>query len=331
MTVVVRRGRPMPPVFAFGLVAIGVVLVVVGFAVVGKTEVPGNGDATGALSWAIALAILLPVWVGYFVVVVARRRRRRAGPGAADVPDALTEPPSEEDPAVVAALVGKGRVPPVAVAATTLAIARAGWIDLHEVGEQVVVSFDETPSDRWTASATDVLVIRALAARRDATTGDVTGPPLYAPGRGWWGGYVADARGRAVAARLVEPRVPLVGLLILSILTATIISIAIFWYTLAFVGLLLIANGLPHLLVRVGGYRLTPAGSAERARWLAFGRGLQDRGGLADVGPGGVSVWGPYLVYGVLLGAAPRAAAALTPDDVGRADDLPSDVIVVTM
>ncbi|MBM3661191.1 MAG: DUF2207 domain-containing protein, partial [Actinobacteria bacterium] len=257
--------------------------------------------------------------------------RRQARIGPIDVPDTLAEPPSGEDPAVVATVIGKGRVPPVAATSTVLAIAQAGWIDLHEVGEQVVVSFDDTPSAGWTASNTDRYALQAMAARRDAATGDVTGPPLYQSGRDWWRAYVADARGRALAAGLVAPRVPLVGLLILCVVTAMIISLVIFWYTFAFVGLLLLANGLPHLIVRASGYRVTDAGSVERARWLAFGRGLRERGGLADVGPGGVSVWGPYLVYGVLLGAAPRAADVLTPRDVGRPDDLPSDVIVVTL
>ena len=329
VTVRVSRGRPLAPVFAIGLVVVGTFLIVFGFAVAGKTEVPGGDE--GIFTWTFAAVVLVPVWAVYFWVVLRNRRRRRAGAAPDEVPDSLAEPPSGEDPALVATIVGKGKVPPVAVAATTLAIAQAGWIDLHEVGDRVVVSFDDTPSADWTASGTDRFVLAAMAARRDPASGDVTGPPLYAPARGWWRGYVADARGRAVAAGLVTPRVPLVGLLILSVVTATIISLVIFWYTFAFVGLLLVANGLPHLIVRIGGYRVTAAGSVERAKWLAFGRGLRDRGGLAEVGPGGVSVWGPYLVYGVLVGAAPRAADALTPREVGRADDLPGDVIVVTL
>lgn len=331
VTVRVDRGRPLPPIFAIGLVAVGAFLVVYGFAVAGKTEVPGTGDATGTFSWIVGAVILVPIWAAYFWIVIRNRIRRGATAATVEVPDSLGEPPSGEDPAVVATLVGKGRVPPVAVASTTLAIAHSGWIDLHEVGEQVVVSFDDTPSADWTASTSDRCVLQAMAALRDPATGDVTGPPLFARGRDWWHAYVADARGRAVAAKLLEPRVPLVGLLILSIVTATIVSMVIFWYTFAFVGLLLLANGLPHLIVRVGGYRLTPAGRAERAKWLAFGRSLRERGGLADVGPGGVSMWGPYLVYGVLVGAAPRAAAALTPRGVGRLDDLPADVVVVDL
>ncbi len=329
MTVRISRGRPMASAFAIALVVVGVALVVYGIAVVGKTEVPGNGDASGALSWLGCLAILVPIWVVYFLVVVRNRRRRRARVGPVEVPDTLTEPPSDEDPAVVATLLGRGTVPAVAVAATTLAIARAGWIDVHEVGERVVVSFDETPTDAWTASDSDRFVLQALADRRDPETGDVTGPPLYAAAHDWWRAYVADARARAIGAGLVEPRVPLVGLLILSVVTATVVSLAIFWYTLAFIGLLLLANGLPHLLVRVGGYRVSASGAVERAKWLAFGRGLRERGGLADIGPGGVAVWGPYLVYGVLLGAAPRAAEALTPE-VGRAAEIPPDVMVFT-
>ena len=117
--------------------------------------------------------------------------------------------------------------------------------------------------------------------------------------------------------------------MVLSIVTATVLAIAIFWYTLAFVGLILLANGIPHLIVRFGGYRLSVVGTIERARWLAFGRGLRDRGGLATVGPGGVSMWGPYLVYGVLFGGAPRAAAALTPAGVKGGAELPAGVVVL--
>jgi hypothetical protein len=320
-------GRPLPAPIASALVLIGAAMVVFGLAVVGRTEIPG--DPIGAIPWIVALVVLVPVWIAYGWHRVRSADRRRRAVAAAEVPATLAEPPSAEDPAVVAAILGKGRVPPVAVAATTLAIARAGWIDVHEVGASVVVSFDDTPSERWTASATDVIVLQALAARRDPTTGDVTGPPVHAPARGWWPAYAADARARAIASGLVEPRIPLVGLMVLCIITATILAIAIFWYTLAFVGLILLANGIPHLIVRFGGYRLSVVGTIERARWLAFGRGLRDRGGLATVGPGGVSMWGPYLVYGVLFGAAPRAAAALTPEGVKGGAELPAGVVVL--
>jgi len=327
MTVRVSRGRPMPPIFASLLVLVGAAMVVYGIAVVGRIEVPGT--SVGAIPMWLAVIILVPIWFFYLRSLVRAARTRRRAIADAGVPDTLTEPPSQEDPAVVAVLLARGSVPAEAAAATTLAVAAAGWIDIQEVGDRVVVSFDETPSDKFVASATDTAVEQALAARRDPTTGDVTGPPLYAAADGWWQDYAADARGRAVAAGLVEPRVPLVVLMLVCILTATVVALAIFWYVMAFVGLILLANGLPHLLVQVGGYRLSGTGLVERARWVAFGRGLRERGGLAEVGPGGVAVWGPYLVYGVLLGAAPRAAEALTPD-VGRAAELPSDVMVFT-
>jgi hypothetical protein len=40
---------------------------------------------------------------------------------------------------------------------------------------------------------------------------------------------------------------------------------------------------------------------------------VEHNGELRDVGPQGVTIWGPYLVYGAVLGKAPRSAKPLTP------------------
>ena len=328
ITVGVSRGNPLPWGIAIVFTIVGAAMVVIGFTVVGPIDAPGA--TTGAIPVWIAAIILVPIWLLYVRHALRVNRQRRRVVVDARVPASLAEPPGDWDPALVAVVVGEGKVPAVAVAATTLRCATRGWIDLHEVGDRVVVSFDPTPADDGRVTATDLLVVQALAARRSPETGDLTGPPLIDDAPAWWDEYVQDARGRATASGLLEPRIPFVGLMLLCIITATIVAIAFFWYIVAFVGLILLANGLPHLVARVGGYRLSATGLVERARWLAFARGLHERGGLADVGPAGVTVWGPYLVYGVLVGAAPRAAAALTPE-VGRTADLPRDVVTITI
>ena len=128
-----------------------------------------------------------------------------------------------------------------------------------------------------------------------------------------------------MTAGLVETRVPLLGLMLVSILTATALALIFFWYVLAFVGLILLANTLPWLTVGISGYRLTANGVTCRSRWIAFGRYLGAQGSVHDVGPAAVSIWGPNLVYGVLLGEGDHAAQLLSPD-VGR-DDVPDELV----
>lgn len=325
ITVSVGRGRPLPWPVALGLTAIGAAMAVVGLAM-GSIDVPGG--STGAIPLGLAVVLVVPLWAVLAIRLVARERRRGAALDGAGVPDVLAEPPGRLDPAVVGAVIGRGRTPSRAVAATVLSLAERGWLDIHEVGERVVISFDPTPADARPVSATDELVYRALAARADPSTGDVVGPPVWGDVGDWWPAFAGDARARAMAGGFVEPRIPMAGAMVVSVLTATVFALALFWYTLTFVGLILLANGVPHLLVRASGFRLTEAGLVARAHWLAFGRGLRERGGLARSGPGAITVWGPYLVYGVLLGAGPDAARVLTPE-VGRDVALPREMTVI--
>ena len=118
---------------------------------------------------------------------------------------------------------------------------------------------------------------------------------------------------RAIAAGLVETRIPFIGLMLVCIFTATALALVFFWYIVAFVGFILLANGLPHLITRASGYRLSVAGVRARAEWQAFGEYLRAHQSLREVGPAGVVVWGPYLVYGVLVGEGEKAALLLTP------------------
>jgi len=313
----------MPWGAALALTLVGAVMVVVGLTVVGRIGAPTN-EAGALPGWVVPL-VVIPTW-GVIAVVALRRMRARRGVIAdAAVPDVLTEPPSDLDPAVVGVVVGRGRATARAVAATTLGLAARRRITIHEVGDRVVVTPDATPADATPLAPTDTIVLQALGARADAASGDTVGPPLWPADDDWWHAYARDARDRAIAAGFVESRIPLVAVILVCVLTATAMAIAIFWYTVAFVGLILMANGIPHLLVRASGYRLSRAGLVERARWVAFGRSLRERGGLAAAGPASVAVWGPYLVYGVLMGAGSPAIAVLTPD-VARDTELPPDL-----
>jgi len=128
-----------------------------------------------------------------------------------------------------------------------------------------------------------------------------------------------------MAAGLVESRIPFIGLMLVSIFTATGLALIFFWYIASFVGFILLANGLPHLVARASGYRLSAAGLTARAQWIAFGRYIRAHESLRDVGLAGVAMWGPNLVYGVLVGEGDKAARLLAPD-VGRDEPEPGEL-----
>ncbi|HEY8218199.1 MAG TPA: hypothetical protein VIH82_13765, partial [Acidimicrobiia bacterium] len=113
-----------------------------------------------------------------------------------------------------------------------------------------------------------------------------------------------------------------------SIFTATGLALIFFWHIAAFIGFILLANGLPHLVARASGYRLSAAGLTARAQWIAFGRYIRSHNSLRDVGPAGVAMWGPNLVYGVIVGEGDKAAKALAPH-VGR-DEPPPGALTTT-
>lgn len=77
--------------------------------------------------------------------------------------------------------------------------------------------------------------------------------------------------------------------------------------------LLILAAMVGTVLMLLGGYGLTKQGRRARELWKAFGEYVEHNGELGDVGPQGVTIWGPYLVYGAVLGKAPHAAKPLTP------------------
>lgn len=312
VTVTASRGNPLSWPIALLFTIVGAALIVLGFTVFGKVSpTPDDGGIGGSIMTFIAFLLIVPPWCFYLVYLVRRGGQRRNA--AEEIPAELPEPPSSDDPAVVGAVVNQGSPSGRAVAGTILALAARGAVDIQEHGPKVVVVV--SPEARG-ATPTDNLVLGGLRARADER-GHVSGPPLWQDDPPWWGDYVRDARSRAVTAGLVETRIPFVGLMLVSIFTATGLAILFFWYLAAFIGFILLANGLPHLVARASGYRLTAAGIAERGRWLAFGRYIDAHQSLRDVGAAGVAMWGPNLVYGVLLGEGDRAAQQLAPD-VGR-------------
>jgi hypothetical protein len=256
-----------------------------------------------------ALAFGLPAIFWTIVAVGLVRRLRERRKVVADVPTTLSDPPTDDDPAVVAVLDGEGRPAKEAVAGTILAIAQRKDLDLQQYGTKVVV---KVPLTTTAQNPSEQLVLDAL--REAATDGVIEGPPLVPASRRWWRSFRRDAVKRARHQGFVTrwlPLAPLSGAIV-----TTAVGIGIFFldqpgvYAAIVIGTEMIAWAVSF----VSGYTLTNKGWRQRALWRSFARYIDRQGKLdKDVGPAGVVVWGPYLVYGAVLGEARGASKPLTP------------------
>jgi hypothetical protein len=316
VTVTMSRGNPLPWPIALLLTIVGAVLIVLGFTVIPPLDDMG-GDFGNTILLFIAGLIIVPTLLVTLLVLLRGTKRHRSNDAAVSaVPEELPEPPSRDDAALVATVVGEGTPSRRAVAATVLELAARGVLDVQEYGPKLVIV---VPPRAEGSTPEDALVLSALRARAD--DGTVTGPPIWEGKVDWWRDYAKGARSRALTAGHVQTRLPFIGLILFTVMIATAVSMIFFSRTAVFVGCIVLANGFPHLIARASGYRLTTKGQVERARWRAFGRHLHALRSTRDVGPAAVAVWGPNLVYGVVLGEAPRAARPLTPDGDDDTED----------
>ena len=305
MTVTVSSGNPLPWPFAMLFTVVGAALIVIGFTVVAPMEGFGSSDV---ILDVVAAFLVIPVWLIAILAIV--RKTFSAKPDVtAGIPNELPEPPGDEDPAVVAVVVGDGSPSHRAVAGTILSLAQGKMITINEFGPKVMVT---VPPDARSAVPTDALVLDALREHADSK-GDIEGPPIWNHRVAWWHSYRGEARKAALGSGLLQFRIPFVGLMILMIFTSTALGLVFFSRLPVFIGSILFANGIPHLLARATGYRLSDQGQVMRAKWAAFARYLRKEGSVHDVGASGIVMWGPNLSYGVVLGEAPKAAHQLTP------------------
>ena len=112
-------------------------MVIIGFTVVGKIDMPEGPEGQSPISLLDVVAILLvvPAWFFFIRSLFRQSRVRRAA--TEGVPNELADPPSHLDPAVVSTVVGKGTPTSQAVAATVLGLALQSEIDIQEHGDRV--------------------------------------------------------------------------------------------------------------------------------------------------------------------------------------------------
>lgn len=272
------------------------------------SDVDAQEDLSRWIITAVAFGLPAIFWLIVLKGFLGRLRERRAV--VRDVPDELSDPPTKLDPGVVAVLEGEGRPDKEAVAGTILAMAHRKVVDVQEYGDKVVV---KVPLATTAENGSEQQVLDAL--RREATPeGVVEGPPLWRHGDRWFRGYRRDAVQRARDAGLAVkwlPLAPLSGALI-----TTGIGFSLFFFTQPWIYFTIVfgVQIVGYVISFVSGYTLTPSGWRNRALWRSFGRYIHRQSRIdKDVGPAGVVVWGPYLVYGSVLGEAHAAARPLTP------------------
>jgi hypothetical protein len=311
------RGSPLPWPIALVLTVVGAALIVLGFTVIPAIPEMDGGFGNAVMVFIAGLIIVPTLLIALLVVLRGTKRRRADDEAVAAVPQELPEPPTRDDAALVATVVGDGTASRRAVAGTILELAERGALDVEEYGPKLVISVSPRAAG---ATPEEALVLGSLRELADEN-GAVTGPPIWHGKVAWWRDFARGARTRALDAGLVQTRLPFVGLILFTVMIATAVAILFFWRTAVFVGCIVLANGFPHLVARASGFRLTTKGKVERAQWLAFGRHLGAHRSVRDVGPAAVAMWGPNLVYGVVLGEAPRAARPLTPEGDDDTED----------
>jgi hypothetical protein len=241
----------------------------------------------------------------------ARYRRRQAKA----FPKYVLEPPDELPPALVDLVDADGkRVEAEAVAGTLLDLAhrRVLCVDGYADGRFVLRLPAPSAVPAGLAASERTLVEGLRATHPD---GEVAGPPTWAAGKpSWWGAYRREVLKEGRDAGVIQRRfkVVLFGPFVAGIVAAT-------WPWWAgdrvwLVPTLCVALGLVTIIPLKGGFSTTHRGFSAACRWRGFARYVRDHGELRDLGPAAVQVWGPYLAYSAVLGEAPAAAKALTPE-----------------
>ena len=274
----------------------------------------GGGTPIGrvfAATILTAMWLALVVWIAWRLLA-AKRALAADAPDEPIVRDAAFSPPSRLEPALVATVVGDtGPGERSAVAATLLSLHHRNVISIAGIdSERFTLTIP--PGARGSTPFDEAVLAELRPQGRVDSTATLTGPPLWGPS--------GAAAGRRLA-RLAFKEAKQQRLLRVTLTAWVLIPASIAMGVVA-----LIASGgsswLAWLVTFAGpvvawlamvltGTSLTAKGRAEREMWLDYADWLRTNSQLHTVGAPGVATWGEPLIYATVLGAAPKAAAAL--------------------
>jgi hypothetical protein len=265
--------------------------------------------ATIVLTVVGALGLL--VWLlGLLRALGQRARVKVAGLGERDTPPDLP-------PALVGIATGSaGRGERSLVAATILDLVSHDLVEIDGITSEEYVL--RVPEGAVGVTGSEQAVLGALRQRAGVTRADgyteLTGPPLWVDERRpkWLRGYRRALLAEASKAGLIAPVFRGAIFFVLAIACGILGSIALLGSPL---GVILATVG-PWVALAgafLTGQVLTKKGLDVRAHGEAYGRYLREHTELTEVGAPGVVVWERTLAYAAAVGAAPKAAEALSP------------------
>jgi hypothetical protein len=254
------------------------------------------------------------LFLGTYLFGLTRRLARRGMAKARGMAE-RTDPPAGLRPTIVGlATGGAGRGERSLVAATILELTMAELVSIDGItSEEFVLKVNDGSKPSIPAQR---IVLDALKAEGGGPTGfapaELRGPPLWRHRRPTWvRGYrravISEARGAGLISYVFSGA----GLFIMTIVCGTLGAIA----TASPLGVLLATVGpwIALIAVACNGVSLTKKGLQVRSEGEAYARHLRQNTQLTEVGAPGVVIWGEALAYAAALGAAPKAAEALSP------------------
>jgi hypothetical protein len=282
-------------------------------------ERPRTLFPTAERSVELVATILLTVFGGLFFLAyiwnVLRSAGRVVGTKARGLGQRNTPPDGGLPPALVGVATGAaGRGERSLVAATILELTTKGAISLDGItSEDFVMRVGPEPPGVTNAQR---VVGRALRAEAGvplhATEAELRGPPLWSDRKPKaLRPYRRAILGEARRAGLVSTVFSGMSLFAMTIVCGVLGAMA----TQSPWGVILATIGpwVALVAVALNGTSLTKKGRLVRSQGEEYARYLRENTELGEVGAPGVVLWGDTLAYAAVLGAAPKAAKALSP------------------
>ncbi len=262
------------------------------------------------------LALGIPALLWLVVLGMALARLRRLSEPLPPLDDVEEEPPSDHDPAVVAAIVSSGKPGTEAVAGAILDLADRKAIEIHDLaGEAFTLRVTDAAVP---VSPGESLLLETLRTFQyeAGSDGRIGAPPLWKRPVGLWRSFRRDAVQRAEREGLLEgvisTKLALAAIILtalgMAVLYAPVNPAAYFGAGVVLVIFAVIAT------LRIG-YTPTLPGRVLQARWAAYANHLRRQPSVTGSPPAGVVVHGKALVYGAVLGVAPEAVRLLAPPE----------------
>lgn len=309
--------------------------------------------AAARLAWArehaplLVLGALALLFLPGLAIVTAIWYRHGKEPQTAPVPRHIMEPPGDEAPALVAALLeaGHNRATGAAFTATLFDLIRRGFIEStstttyvkkwaglreEEVSDLSIKLTSKNPTlldgfEREVWESVEHAGDEREAFLLSEMKGDIADHPRFYSERfqgfatgvkdaiarlGWW---IPDGRGATAAAWIAA-----------LVATAAGIALAVGtyrpetrfpWATVAWGYLSAVAATTLFIMTifafaRRGWERRSKEAAEMAARWTAFKRFLGEFEGIPGATPGSIAIWEMYLCYGIAFGVADRVLAA---------------------